>query len=98
MEKNKIGEKVEEWEMKGHGCWAFPYPPSLPISSFTPILNGYFGQGEEDGQRSKKELVTTFIEYALEGNVFPTENFSLYYVYNCVHMLVLVQKVQKLLI
>jgi hypothetical protein len=28
--KKKIGEKVEEGEMKGHGCWPSPYPPISP--------------------------------------------------------------------
>jgi hypothetical protein len=34
----------------------FPYPLALPISSFTLICNGSFGQGEEDAQRASNAL------------------------------------------
>jgi hypothetical protein len=42
--KNKIEEKVDEWEMKGHACWPSPYPLVLYVSSFTVILKGSFSQ------------------------------------------------------
>jgi hypothetical protein len=35
-EKNRIGEKVEEWEMKGHACWPSPYPQ---LSLFIPLFS-----------------------------------------------------------
>jgi hypothetical protein len=44
--------------MGSEGAWllAFPLPPTLPISSFNLILNGSFGQGEEDAQRASTTL------------------------------------------
>ena len=53
--KNKIGEKDKEWEMKVQHV-GIPITSSLPISSCLFILKGSFGLGEEDGERAKKSL------------------------------------------
>jgi hypothetical protein len=47
MPRKWIGEKDKEWEVKSHGCWSFPYPLALPISSLSLILKGILATKEE---------------------------------------------------
>jgi hypothetical protein len=50
--------------MENEGSWllAFPYLPTLPISSSTFILKRSFGPREEDAQRAKSCIVPEIVE------------------------------------